>query len=69
MTQGLSDRTVLLRRTIRDHLYRSQPDKILNVFQRIHLQFFLACGLASGLTSFTSSRTAMSDKLLGTTPS
>ena len=30
--------------------------KILNVFQRIHLTFFLTCGLASGGTSFASSR-------------
>ena len=30
----------------------------------IHLQFFRACGLASGRTSFASSRTAMSDRLL-----
>ena len=33
---------VLLRRTIRSHLRRSRPEKILNVFQRIHLRFFLA---------------------------
>ena len=44
--------TVLLRRTIRDHLRRSRPEKILNVFQRIHLRFFRACGLASRRTSF-----------------
>jgi hypothetical protein len=56
--------TVLLRRTIRDHLRRSRPEKILNVFQRIRLRFFRACGLASGRTSFASSRTAMSDRLL-----
>ena len=56
--------TFLLRRTIRDHLRRSRPEKILNVFQRIHLRFFRACGLASGRTSFASSRTAMSDRLL-----
>jgi hypothetical protein len=31
--------TFLLRRTIRSHLRRSQSEKILNVFQRIHLQF------------------------------
>src|SRR5437016_14240403 len=48
--------TVLLRRTIRDQLHRSRPEKILNVFQRIHLRFFRACGLASGRTSFASSR-------------
>jgi hypothetical protein len=34
--------TVLLRRTIRDHLRRSRLEKILNVFQRIHLRFFRA---------------------------
>jgi len=56
--------TVLLRRTIRDHLRRSRPEKILNVFQRIRLRFFRACGLASGRISFASSRTAMSDRLL-----
>jgi len=56
--------TLLLRRTIRDHLHRSRPEKILNVFQRIHLRFFRACGLASGRTSFASSRTAMSVRLL-----
>ncbi len=48
--------TVLLRRTIRDHLRRSRPEKILNVFQRIRLRFFQACGLASGRTSFASLR-------------
>src|SRR5438309_9193393 len=56
--------TFLLWRTIRDHLRRARPEKILNVFQRIHLRFFRACGLASGRTSFASSRTAMSDRLL-----
>jgi len=54
----------LLRRTIRDRLRRTRPKKFLNVFQRIHLRFFRACGLASGRTSFASSRTAMSDRLL-----
>ena len=48
--------TFLLRRTIRNHLRRSRPEIILNVFQRIHLRFFRACGLASGRTSFASSR-------------
>ena len=57
--------TFLLRRTIRDHLRRSRPEKILNVFQRIHLRFFQACGLASGRTSLASSRPAMLDRLLG----
>ena len=57
---------ILLRRTIRDHLRRSRPEKILNVFQRIRLRFFRACGLASGRTSFASSRTALSDRLLAT---
>ena len=48
--------TVLLRRTIRDHLRRSRPGKIIYVFQRIHLRFFRACGLAFGRISFASSR-------------
>src|SRR5712691_11229611 len=56
--------TFLVRRTIRHHLSRSRPEKILNVFLRIHLRFFRACGLASGRTSFASSRTAKSDRLL-----
>jgi putative ABC transport system substrate-binding protein len=56
--------TFLLRRTIRHHLRRARPETILNVFQRIHLRFFRACGLASGRTSFASSRTAKSDRLL-----
>jgi len=30
---------------IRTHLRRSRPEKPLNVFQRIHLRFFPACGL------------------------
>jgi len=55
--------TVLLRRTIRDRLRRSRPEKILNVFHRIGLRFFRACGLAFGRTSVASSRTAMSDRL------
>ena len=37
--------TVLLRRMIRTHLRRSRPEKFLNVFQRIHLRLFPACGL------------------------
>jgi hypothetical protein len=37
--------TFLLRRTIRDHLRRARSEKILNVFRRIHLRFFQACGL------------------------
>jgi hypothetical protein len=48
--------TVLLRRTIRNHLRRSRLEKILNVFQRIHLRFFRACGLASDCPSFASLR-------------
>jgi hypothetical protein len=56
--------TVLPWRTIRSHLHRSRPEKILDVFQRIHLRFFRACGLASGRTCFASSRTAMSDRFL-----
>ncbi len=55
--------TFLLRQAIRDHLRRARPEKILTVFQRIHLRFFRACGFASGRTSFASSRTAMSDRL------
>ena len=39
---------VLLRRTIRSHLRRSRPEKILNVFQRIHLRFFRALRRSSG---------------------
>jgi hypothetical protein len=56
--------TVLLRRTIRNHLRRSRPEKILNVFQRIHLRFF------SGLAPLIWPRLlrlvtkAMSDRLL-----
>src|SRR5712664_1983743 len=65
MAQGVCPTlTVLLRRTIRNHLRRARPEKILNVFQQIHLRFFRACGLASGRTSFASSRTAKSDRLL-----
>ena len=56
--------TFLLRRMIRDHLRRSRPEKILNVFRRTRLRFFRACGLVSGRISFASSRTAMSDRLL-----
>jgi hypothetical protein len=37
---------ILLRQTICKHLRRSQPEKILNVFQRIRFRFFRACGLA-----------------------
>ncbi len=48
--------TVLLRRTIHDHLRRSRLETILNVFQRIRFRFFRACGLASGRGSFTSRR-------------
>jgi len=47
---------VLLRRATYDHLRRSRPEKILNVFQRIRLRFFLACGLASGRASLASLR-------------
>ncbi len=56
--------TFLLRRTISRHLLCSRSRKILNVFQRICLRFFEACGLASASTSIASSRTAMSDRLL-----
>ncbi len=60
--------TFLLRRTICAHLRRSRPEKILNVFQRIRLRFFRACGLAYARTSLASSRTAMSDRLLMADP-
>ena len=43
--------TFLLRQTTHDHLRRFRPEKILNVFQRIRLRFFLARGIASGWTS------------------
>ncbi|MDF0674473.1 MAG: hypothetical protein P0120_09100 [Nitrospira sp.] len=56
--------TFLLRRRMHQHLLRSRPRKILNVFQRIRLRFFVACGLASTSAYFASSRTAMSDRLL-----
>ena len=55
--------TVLLRRMICNHLHRSRPEKILNVFLRIHLRFFRACGLASVRTSFALLRPAMLDRL------
>ena len=55
--------TVLLQRTIHDHLRRARPEKAFNIFQRIRLRFFRACGFASGRTSFASSRTPMSDRL------
>jgi hypothetical protein len=42
--------TVLLRRTIRDHLRRSWPEKILNVFQRIHLRDERQCQTGSCVT-------------------
>ena len=32
------------------------PKKILNVFERIRLRFFRACGLASASASFASQR-------------
>ena len=48
--------TVLLRRMIRTHLRRSRPEKILTVFQRIYLRLFSSLSLASGRTSFASSR-------------
>src|ERR1700682_4324965 len=52
--RACSTLTVLLRRTIRDHLCRVRPEKILTVFQQVHLRFFRACGLAAGCTSFAS---------------
>jgi hypothetical protein len=47
---------ILLRQTICRHLRRSRLEKILNVFQRIRLRFFRACGLASAGISFSSQR-------------
>jgi hypothetical protein len=47
---------ILLRQTICRHLGRSRPEKTLNVFQRIRLRFFRACGLASASISFPSQR-------------
>jgi hypothetical protein len=47
---------VLLRQTICRHLRRSRPETILNVFQRIRLRFFRACGLASTSSSLASQR-------------
>ena len=55
-TRNLSDIDRSTGRTIRGHLRRSRPEKILNVFQRIRFRFFQACGLASGHASFASSR-------------
>jgi hypothetical protein len=52
--------TVLLRRTIRDHLRRARPKKILTVLQRIRLRFFRALRRSSGRTSFASLRRAVS---------
>jgi|SRR5262245_39923326 len=48
--------TVLLRRTSYNHLRRSQPQKILNVFQEMRLRFFRACGQMRGRSSFASLR-------------
>jgi hypothetical protein len=45
---------ILLRQTIRRHLRRSRPETILNVFHRIRLRLFRACGLASTSSSFAS---------------
>lgn len=56
--------TVLLRRTIRGHLRRAQPEKILDVLQRIHLRFFQACGLASDRNLLRLVTKTMSDVLL-----
>jgi hypothetical protein len=47
---------ILLRQTICKHLRRSRPETILNVFQRIRLRLFRACGLASASISFPSQR-------------
>ena len=47
---------ILLRQMICWHLRRSRPEIILNVFQRIRLRFFRACGLASARVSFASQR-------------
>ncbi|TKS61999.1 MAG: hypothetical protein EWM72_00126 [Nitrospira sp.] len=58
--------TVLLWRTMPRHLHCSRPRKILNVFQRIRLRLLGACGRVSAWTSFASSRTATSERLLPT---
>ena len=47
---------ILLRQMICWHLRRARPEQILNVFQRIRLRFFRACGLASTSVSFASQR-------------
>jgi hypothetical protein len=47
---------ILLRQTIRKHLRRSRLKTFLNVFQRIRLRMFRACGLASASSSFASRR-------------
>ena len=44
---SLSDIGLLLRRTMIRHMLCSRTRKILNVFQRIRLRFFVPCGLAS----------------------
>ena len=54
---------ILLRQMICKHLRRCRPEKILNVFQRICLRFFRACGLASTSNSFASRRRITSDRL------
>jgi hypothetical protein len=46
--------TILLRRMICNHLRRSRPEKILNVFRRMHLRFFRALRRSSGRPSFAS---------------
>ncbi|BFU96716.1 MAG: hypothetical protein NTNFB02_34380 [Nitrospira sp.] len=54
----------LLRQTIREHLRRSRLKNFLNVFQRIRLRIFRACGLASASSSFCLATKDYSDRLL-----
>jgi hypothetical protein len=56
--------TVLLGRMIRTHLRRSRPEKILNVFQRIHLRFFSGLRPCIRPYLFRLVTKAMSDRLL-----
>ena len=56
--------TVLLRRMIRTHMRRSRPEKILNVFQRIHLRFFSGLRPCIRPCLFRLVTKAISDRLL-----
>jgi hypothetical protein len=55
--------TVLLRQRMRNHLRRSRPEKILNVFQRIRLRLVQALRRSANHTSCLVTK-AMSDRLL-----